>query len=99
MEQVLLVRVLLIYYLKKKLNKGLIRPEDIPYMQRPGGMPDNSDLKKKLSMGGLNRNSNVKFGFSVKFWYCQYFFMDFHCEKWYLVKNQIRFGPAPSSFL
>ena len=33
---------------KEKLNKGLIRPEDIPYMQRPGGMPDNSDLKKKF---------------------------------------------------
>lgn len=33
---------------KEKLNEGLIRPEDIPYMQRPGGMPDNSDLKKKF---------------------------------------------------
>ena len=33
---------------KEKLNKGLIRAEDIPYMQRPGGMPDNSDLKKKF---------------------------------------------------
>jgi urocanate hydratase len=33
---------------KEKMNKGLIRPEDIPYMQRPGGMPDNSDLKKKF---------------------------------------------------
>ena len=33
---------------KEKLNKGLIRPEDIPYMQRPGGMPDNTDLKKKF---------------------------------------------------
>ena len=33
---------------KEKLKKGLIRPEDIPYMQRPGGMPDNSDLKKKF---------------------------------------------------
>ena len=33
---------------KDKLKKGLIKPEDIPYMQRPGGMPDNSDLKKKF---------------------------------------------------
>ena len=30
----------------EKLKKGLIKPEDVPYMQRPGGMPDNSDLKK-----------------------------------------------------
>jgi urocanate hydratase len=33
---------------KEKIKKGLIKPEDIPYMQRPGGMPDNSDLKKKF---------------------------------------------------
>ena len=33
---------------KEKIKKGLIKPEDIPYMQRPGGMPDNSDLKKKI---------------------------------------------------
>ena len=33
---------------KEKLKKGLIRPKDIPYMQRPGGMPDGSDLKKKF---------------------------------------------------
>ena len=33
---------------KEKLKKGIIRPEDIPYMQRPGGMPDNSDLKLSL---------------------------------------------------
>jgi len=32
---------------EKKLKAGLIKPEDIPYMQRKGGMPDNSDLKKK----------------------------------------------------
>lgn len=30
----------------EKLKKGLIKPEDVPYMQRPGGMPDDSDLKK-----------------------------------------------------
>ena len=29
----------------KKLNTGQIRPVDIPYMQRPNGKPDNSDLK------------------------------------------------------
>ena len=34
----------------EKLKKGLIKPEDIPYMQRPGGMPDNSDLKKKIKL-------------------------------------------------
>ena len=34
----------------EKLKKGLIKPEDIPYMQRPGGMPDNSDLKKKFKL-------------------------------------------------
>jgi len=28
----------------KKLNTGKIRPIDIPYMQRPNGKPDNSDL-------------------------------------------------------
>tara|TARA_B100000963_G_C22639317_1_gene679490 strand:+ start:1985 stop:2377 length:393 start_codon:yes stop_codon:yes gene_type:complete len=33
---------------KEKLEKGLISPKDIPYMQRPGGMPDGSDLKKKF---------------------------------------------------
>lgn len=27
--------------------------KDIPYMQRPGGMPDDSDLKEKKSGGGL----------------------------------------------
>lgn len=31
---------------KKMLREGKIKPEDVPYMQRPGGMPDNSDLKK-----------------------------------------------------
>merc|ERR1712046_81354 len=29
-----------------KLRRGEIKPSDIPYMQRPGGMPDGSDLKK-----------------------------------------------------
>ena len=29
----------------QKLNSGKIRPVDIPYMQRPNGKPDNSDLK------------------------------------------------------
>lgn len=32
----------------EKLKKGLISKKDIPYMQRPGGMPDNSDLQKKF---------------------------------------------------
>jgi hypothetical protein len=31
---------------KKLLREGKIKPEDVPYMQRPGGRPDNSDLKK-----------------------------------------------------
>merc|ERR1711998_391135 len=31
---------------KKLLREGKIKPEDVPYMQRPGGMPDGSDLKK-----------------------------------------------------
>lgn len=34
-------------FAKQKLARGEIKPEDIPYMQRPGGMPDGSDLKKK----------------------------------------------------
>ena len=29
----------------KKLNSGQIKPIDIPYMQRPNGKPDNSDLQ------------------------------------------------------
>lgn len=32
--------------MKKLLREGKIKPEDVPYMQRPGGMPDGSDLKK-----------------------------------------------------
>jgi hypothetical protein len=31
---------------EKKLREGKIKPIDIPYMQRPGGKPDNSDLTK-----------------------------------------------------
>eukprot|EP00613_Pedinella_sp_CCMP2098_P012859 CAMPEP_0171643020 /NCGR_PEP_ID=MMETSP0990-20121206/32373_1 /TAXON_ID=483369 /ORGANISM="non described non described, Strain CCMP2098" /LENGTH=158 /DNA_ID=CAMNT_0012218495 /DNA_START=14 /DNA_END=490 /DNA_ORIENTATION=- len=30
-----------------KLNSGAIKPIDIPYMQRPSGKPDNSDLTAK----------------------------------------------------
>jgi hypothetical protein len=30
---------------KDKLEKGIIKPEDVPYMQRNGGMPDDSDIK------------------------------------------------------
>eukprot|EP00529_Nitzschia_sp_RCC80_P038851 CAMPEP_0113493746 /NCGR_PEP_ID=MMETSP0014_2-20120614/28752_1 /TAXON_ID=2857 /ORGANISM="Nitzschia sp." /LENGTH=63 /DNA_ID=CAMNT_0000387621 /DNA_START=818 /DNA_END=1009 /DNA_ORIENTATION=+ /assembly_acc=CAM_ASM_000159 len=34
-------------------------PKDLPYMQRPGGMPDDSDLKKKskplFSFGGKKK--------------------------------------------
>jgi len=30
----------------EKLKAGKIKAIDIPYMQRPGGMPDNSDLDK-----------------------------------------------------
>ena len=29
---------------EKKLREGKIKPIDIPYMQRPGGKPNNSDL-------------------------------------------------------
>ena len=36
---------------KKLLREKKIKPEDVPYMQRPGGMPDNSDLKKGLLKG------------------------------------------------
>ena len=36
---------------KKLLREKKIKPEDVPYMQRPGGMPDNSDLKKGLFKG------------------------------------------------
>jgi len=32
-------------FVLQKLNAGQIRPIDIPYMQRPRGKPDNSDLK------------------------------------------------------
>jgi len=31
----------------QKLNSGKIRPIDIPYMQRPRGKPDNSDLTRQ----------------------------------------------------
>jgi len=30
----------------ERVRKGELKMEDIPYMQRPGGMPDGSDLKK-----------------------------------------------------
>jgi hypothetical protein len=30
----------------QKLKAGTIKAIDIPYMQRPGGKPDNSDLDK-----------------------------------------------------
>ncbi len=32
-------------FAKKRLAKGEITLKDIPYMQRPGGKPDDSDLK------------------------------------------------------
>ena len=35
----------------------------------------------KWSLGGLNRNSDAGFGFSVKFWYSQYFFHGFSLRK------------------
>jgi len=34
---------------KKRLASGELKPIDVPYMQRKGGMPDNSDLKPKGS--------------------------------------------------
>lgn len=36
-----------------RLKSGEIKPEDIPYMQRPGGRPDGSDLKKKPLFGWM----------------------------------------------
>eukprot|EP00614_Pseudopedinella_elastica_P032725 CAMPEP_0172619482 /NCGR_PEP_ID=MMETSP1068-20121228/93722_1 /TAXON_ID=35684 /ORGANISM="Pseudopedinella elastica, Strain CCMP716" /LENGTH=134 /DNA_ID=CAMNT_0013426251 /DNA_START=64 /DNA_END=468 /DNA_ORIENTATION=- len=33
-------------FAKQKLAAGKIKPADIPYMQRPGGRPDGSDLRK-----------------------------------------------------
>ena len=36
---------------KKLLREKKIKPEDVPYIQRPGGMPDNSDLKKGIFKG------------------------------------------------
>jgi hypothetical protein len=41
------------------------RPEDIPYMQRPGGKPDNSDLKKSSPFslfGGAKKATEAKKG-------------------------------------
>jgi len=34
-------------FAQKRLKEGKIQLKDIPYMQRPGGMPDDSDLKPK----------------------------------------------------
>ena len=34
-----------VFNAKEKLRKGLIKEEDIPYMQRRGGRPDNKDTK------------------------------------------------------
>ena len=38
-------------FAEQKLKQGLIKPEDVPYMQRPGGRPDDSDLKKPKKGG------------------------------------------------
>ena len=35
----------------------------------------------KWSLGGLSRNSDAGFGFSVKFWHSQYFFHGFSLRK------------------
>ncbi len=32
-------------FAKKRLASGELQLKDIPYMQRPGGKPDDSDLK------------------------------------------------------
>ena len=37
--------------------------------------------QKNWSLGGLNRISDAGFGFSVKFWYCQYFVHAFSLRK------------------
>jgi len=38
-------------------------PKDVPYMQRPGGMPDDSDLKKSTPLanlfGGMNKKKSA----------------------------------------
>jgi len=36
-----------VFNAEEKIRRGELRPEDVPYMQRPGGKPDNSDLKKQ----------------------------------------------------
>ena len=46
----------------KKLKEGKIRPIDIPYMQRPGGKPDNSDL----TPGGDWKPGKVPKGFEYE---------------------------------
>lgn len=33
--------------------KSVKDPSQLPYMQRPGGMPDDSDLKQKKKGGGM----------------------------------------------
>jgi len=38
---------------EEKLRRGEIKPQDVPYMQRPGGRPDDSDLKAGGGGGGL----------------------------------------------
>ena len=47
-----------VFNAKEKLRKGLIKEEDIPYMQRAGGRPDNKDTargKDPMKMKGLGR--------------------------------------------
>ena len=47
-----------VFNAKEKLRKGLIKEEDIPYMQRAGGRPDNKDTAKgkdPMKMKGLGR--------------------------------------------
>merc|ERR1719424_2000379 len=47
-----------VFNAKEKLRKGLIKEEDIPYMQRRGGRPDNKDTRggvDPMKMKGLGR--------------------------------------------
>lgn len=58
-----------VFNAKEKLRKGLIKEEDIPYMQRADGRPDNKDTKRgkdPMKMKGLGRTLYMKDGGGVE---------------------------------
>ena len=72
-----------VMFAKDRVNKGEIRPEDVPYMQR-GGSWDNADIKgaKKMKWNEIDKKNEDRVASSQKI-------------DW--TGNQARRGPAQAS--